>query len=214
MFQILKQCFRQLAGFAVGVALSFISVSLVTAAVGNGTKNGEDAAGWPGGIDGPGIQQDWSYSQIAHNLILSEWIEPSHDWVRNRAMDWSSAAENKLDSISSTRSLEYAIKIRDQFYYNGINSGFNTNLPYSKAPEGSSFPEEAVDGHTEIEMEQNNPSLISDVTVYFWDQQFDSEKSAIATAPTFWSAMENCNKSWNDCFTDNTGEMRKKVLQR
>jgi hypothetical protein len=207
------QTFRAAIAFAGAAALSVVAVS-VAVAVGGGAQNGLDTFinGWIG-LDDPGVQQDWSYNQVEHDFILSEWVEPSHDWVRTREMVWSFAAATKLNNISATRNLEFAVKIENQSYYNGINN-WNTNAPFSKAPEGSSFAEEAADGYTEVEMEMIEPHRTTNGVFYFWDQQFDSEKAAVAGAPTFRSQLENCNEFWGDCFTDETGWMRKKVLQQ
>jgi len=146
-------------------------------------------------------------------MILNEWTEPSHDWVRNQDMDWTFDGATILNNISDTRNLEFDLKIVDHTYYNGRDN-WNTNVPFSKAPEGSSFAEEWHDGWTEIEMEMIEPHRIHNDWVYFWEQQFDSEKSAVVGAPTFRKNLENCNEFWGDCVFDNTGWMRKKVLQQ
>ncbi len=60
----------------------------------------------------------------------------------------------------------------------------------------------------------SEPSRIHNDGVYFWDQWFDSERSAINGHPEFRFELENCNKSWESCTQDNTGWMKKKVLQQ
>jgi hypothetical protein len=41
-----------------------------------------------------------------------------------------------------------------------------------------------------------------------------SVASAVSGAPTFRSQLENCNEDWENCYYDETGWMRKKVLQQ
>ncbi|HYN50722.1 MAG TPA: hypothetical protein VES62_07335 [Thermoleophilaceae bacterium] len=150
---------------------------------------------------------------MTHNLILSEWVEPSHDWVRNKNLYWTQTAEDYLDANSATKAIEYEIRIHDQYYYNFVNS-WSTNLPYSKAPENENWLEELQQGYTEVDMEQYTPSLINPQVYYFWDQAFDSEKTAISGWPDFYSEMEWCNKNYTGCYYDVTGWMNKKVLQQ
>lgn len=213
MTPTISRAARALAGFGLGTGASFLAATLALA-VGGGADNARDqsVSGWIGD-DAPGIEQFWAYNSVTHDFILSEWVEPSHDWVRTRNMDWSYASADYLNQISSYRNLEFSVKITNETYYNGINN-WTTNAPYSKAPEGSSFAEEAIDHYTEVEMEMINPYLISNTAVYYWDQQFNSERTAISTAPKFSSQLENCNELWGDCFYDETGWMRKKVLQQ
>jgi len=165
------------------------------------------------GDDTPNDHFSWAYGQGAHDLILLEWSEPSHDWVRNQDMDWTYDGAVELNQISDTRNLEFDVDICNQFYYNGRDN-WNTNVPYSKAPEGSSFAEEEADDCTEVEMEMSEPYRIHNDGVYFWDQQYDSEKSAVSGAPTFHKNLENCNEFWWDCGSDWTGWMQKKVRQQ
>lgn len=209
-----SKALRAIAAFAFGAALSAIGVSAVAAVCcGDWNATDKNINGWIGNDD-PGIIQDWAYHSATHDFVLTEWLEPSHDWVKTRDMDWSFEAATKLNEISDTRNLEFAVKISDETYYNGRDDNFFTNTPWSKAPEGSTFFEEAWDEYTEVEMEMIEPHLIDNGSVYFWDQQFDSEKSAVAGAPTFSSQLENCNEFWGDCKYDETGWMRKKVLQQ
>lgn len=195
------------------IALMLVAVGYAVA-VGNGAQNGEDlnCCGWIGN-DSPGAQGSYAYVNPSHNLRLSEWVEPAHDWIRNSNMVWTQAAEDKLDAETATKTLTYENRIHDQGYYNHVNN-FNTNIPWSKAPEGENAIEEAFQGYTETDMEQVDPWRIDFGGVYFWDQQYDSEKAAIAGLPDFWSEIEYCNKQFNSCQFDETGWMEKKVLQQ
>lgn len=205
---------RSLLVFAAAGVLTFVVASVVLA-VGNGAQNGEDTGccGWIGSDNPDGQSGSYAYGNVTHNLILSEWAEPSHDWIRNRNMYWAQSTEDYLDANASTKTLTYEITIRNQYYYNWV-SGFSTNLPYSKAPENENPIEELAQGYSEVDMEQYNPALINANFNYFWDQKFDSEKSAIAGEPDFYSTLEWCNKNFVSCFYDDTGWMNKKVLQQ
>jgi hypothetical protein len=206
---------RLLVVFVAAATLSFVGVSAVLA-VGGGAQNGEDTGccGWTGADNpAPGTQANFSYANVTHNLILSEWIEPSHDWVRNRTMIWSQGPEDYLDANASNRALDYEIRIHDQFYYNFV-ANWSTNLPISKAPENENPIEELAQGYTEVDMEQYDPALINANVHYFWDQQFNSEKTAIPQWPDFYSEVEWCTKSFALVEYDVTGWMEKKVDQQ
>lgn len=205
---------RSVLGFIGAGIFSFLAVSAVLA-VGNGATNGKDSAccGYTGNDNPDGLQGSYAYLNGTHDLILSEWVEPSHDWVRNRYMWWTQTAKDYLNANSSTKAIDWEIRIHDQYYYNFVNN-FNTSLPYTKAPENENWLEELAQGYTEVDMEQDVPSRISAETHYFWDQQFDSEKSATSTKPDFYSEVEWCNKSYTSCNYDVTGWMRKVVLQQ
>lgn len=210
----MRRCVRRWVTI-VGVALTLSLVLAAAAlAVGNGAQNGEDidCCGWIG-TDSPGAQGSYSYINPTHDLILSEWIEPGHDWLRNRDMFWTQQAENKLDAETDSKTLTYELRIHDQFYYNFSNA-FNTNLPWSKAPEGENAIEELAQGYTEVDMEQVDPWRININTNYFWDQRFDSEKASINGLPDIWSEVEYCNKQFNSCNFDETGWLNKKVNQQ
>lgn len=197
---------------AAGISLALATVVL---AVCCGNKNGEDinCCGWIG-TDAPGAQGTYAYVNATHNMILSEWDEPSHDWVRNQQMTWTQLAEDKLDAETNTRTLTYEIRIHDQFYYN-FTGGWNTNLPWSKGAEGENAFEELAQGYTEVDLEQVDPWRINFGAFYFFDAQFDNEKAAINGLPDFWSEIEYCNKDFaSNCNFDETGFMNKKVLQR
>lgn len=206
---------RTLLGFVLGATLSLVAVS-VALAVCCGQRNALDNTvnGWIGD-DTPGGQFNWSYGNGVHDLILLEFTEPAHDIVRSQDMDWTYDAAVVLNQISSTRNLEFAIKIANHRYYNGRDE-YWTNVPWSKEPEGSSFLEEENEQQTEVEMEMIEPHRIHNDGVYFWDQWFDSERSAINGAPTFRKWLENCDEFWTpwSCDQDDTGWMRKKVLQQ
>jgi hypothetical protein len=206
--------FHSLLVFASASVLSLIAVGAALA-VGGGAQNGEDTSccGWTGSDNPDNASGSYSYGNVTHNLILSEWVEPTHDYVRNKNMIWAQSTEDYLDSQASTRALDYEIRIHDQTYYNFVNT-WQTNLPWSKAPEAESWIEELDQGYTEVDMEQDNPGLINANFNYFWDQRFDSEKTAIANAPWFWSELEWCNKIYHPCYFDYTGSMRKKVAQQ
>lgn len=204
---------RAAISFSMGIGLSFLLATAVLA-VCCGNKNGEDinCCGWIG-TDAPGGQGSYAYVNATHNMILSEWGEPSHDWVRNQQMTWTQAAENKLDAETNTRTLTYEMRIHDQFYYN-FTGQFQSNLPWSKAAEGENPIEEAIQGYTEVDLEQKDPFRINFGAFYFFDSQYDSEKASIAGLPDFVSEIEYCNKQFNSCNFDETGYMNKKVNQQ
>jgi len=98
-------------------------------------------------------------------------------------MQWTFAGATLLNEMTNTQRFEYSIHIRDQGYYNGVDENFFTNLPFSKAPEGSSFAEEFADGYTEVEMEQNQPHRIDHDGSYKWNQQFDLSSNSSRRLP-------------------------------
>lgn len=204
------------AMFSVAAAaILTVMTSGLAFAVGNGAQNGEDinCCGWTGNDNPDGLQGSYAYVNPTHDLILSEWVEPSHDWLRNRDMIWTQQAENKLDAETDSKTLTYELRIHDQFYYNHSNA-FNTNLPFSKAPEGENAIEELAQGYTEVDMEQVDPWRINVDQNYFWDQRFDSEKASINGLPDIYSEVEYCNKQFNSCNFDVTGWLNKKVNQQ
>jgi hypothetical protein len=211
---ILVHSSRVMLGFSLGILASFALVAGVLALT-NGTQNGRDTAGdpWYGDDNPDDLQGSYAYNNSPHDLILNEWNEPGNDWIRNLDMDWSYDAAVKLNNETGTHALDYEIRIHDQYYYNFVNS-WQTNLPISKAPENENWFEELNQGYTEVDMEQDDPYRIDNTGLYYWNQYFDSEKSAVSGAPQFYSEIEYCNKSYTGCNFDVTGKMHKKVLMK
>lgn len=203
-----------LVSLALAAGLTLATAAVVLA-VDNGAQNGQDinCCGWIGNDNPDGVTGTYAYVNETHNMILSEWVEPSHDWVRNNNIIWTQAAEDKLDRETGSKTLTYEQRIHDQFYYNYAGN-WNSNLPLSKAPENENWFEEQNQGYTEVDAEQVDPWRIAVNTWYFIDLQFDSEKPAIAGRPDFYSEIEYCDKNFVNCFFDVTGWMEKKVLQQ
>lgn len=203
-----------LVSAGLAAALTVFAAAAVLA-VGNGAQNGQDVncCGWIGNDNPDGLTGSYAYVNETHNMILSEWNEPSHDWVRNNNIIWTQAAEDKLDRDTCCRTLTYEQRIHDQFYFNYTGNA-NWNLPLSKVPENENWFEEQQQGYTEVDAEQVDPWRINVNTWYFIDLQFDSEKPSIAGRPDFYSEIEWCDKNFVNCFFDVTGWMERKVLQQ
>lgn len=106
------------------------------------------------------------------------------------------------------------MRIHDQFFYN-YTGNFNTNLPWSKAPENENWFEELQQGYTEVDMEIVDPWRIVAAFDYFWDLKFDSEKPAESAKPNVYPEIEYCNNDFaTNCNFDVTGWFQKKVLQQ
>ena len=217
MFQRIRSATALPGGLVLALGLTLFAAGVVLA-VGGGAQNGQDVncCGWIGNDNPDGLTGTYAYVNETHNMILSEWEEPSHDWVRNNNIIWTQAAEDKLDRETGTRTLTYEQRIHDELYYNYAGNA-NWNLPLSKAPENEVWWEEwrcQPDGCTEVDSEQVDPWRINVNTWYFIDLQFDAEKAAVAGLPDFYSELEYCDKGFVNCNWDITGWMNKKVLQR
>jgi hypothetical protein len=199
---------------AGGLILAIAGTAL--AVLNAGERNGLDlnCCGWAG-IDNPdGLTGSYSVDNSWQDVYISEWAEPNHDWMRDRFMRWGAAAEQKLNNETGWRALDTEMRIHDQFFYN-FAGNWNTNLPWSKAPEGENALEELLQGYTEVDMEVKDPWKINAAFDYFWDLQFDAEKPPEIARPDFYSEIEYCDKDFaSNCNFDVTGWFRKKVLQQ
>lgn len=169
--------------------------------------------GWPG-IDNPdGVTGSYSIDNNWQDFYLSEWTEPTHDWVRERFMLFHQNRIDKFAVDKNDKALDFEQQIKNQFYYN-FTGAFNTNVPWTKAPEAENAAEELFQGYSEVDTEVKDIIKFVAEFNYFVDLKWDSEKSAIAGAPTFDSEVEYCNKFFLACNFDGTGRFSKKVLQQ
>jgi hypothetical protein len=186
--------------FAFGTALVFAW---------SGGTNGSDATT---GQDSPGATGSYSVDNRLQDGYLSEWDEPSHDWARDRYNMWSQAVYNNvLVANKATKALGWQLSIINQNWYNYVNT-FNTNLPFTKAPENENPLEEAAQGYTEVDTEIKDPSAVDWGVFYFIDYKIDSEQKATSNGPTFETEIEWCNKTYTTCNFDVTGVWTKSAL--
>lgn len=90
-----------------------------------------------------------------------------------------------------------------------MTGDFATNFPYSKAPENENLAEEIAQRYTEVDMEVANPVNIVEDRDYYMHLRWDSERSPFDDQPDFWSEIEWCDKSFNNCSWDYTGWFEK-----
>lgn len=197
------------------------SIPAVAIALNNGAMNGIDQPPPGTGIDDPDtpdLEGSYSVDNYLHDFYLSEWLEPSDDWVRNRWMWWNAAREQTLNNQSATKGLGTEVRIKNQDYYdfnNGVaGDKFNTNLPWTKRPENENALEEWIRGYTEVDMEIKDASKINKEVFYFWDIKVDSERIPTSSQPIFNSEIEYCDKNFDHCQYDQIGQFNKVVLQR
>lgn len=193
--------------------LSFVAVSAVLAAWA-GETNGLDSSccGWIGNDNQDGVTGSYSVDNIHQQARISEWDEPSHDWVRDRLNRWGQEAENKLDRESDTRGLGMEMRIHHQDYYN-FTGNWQTNLPWSGAAASENFIEEAEQGYTEVDTEIQHPAQIVVDVNYFIDYQVNSQTIGTTTRPDFWTEIEYCDNNFStNCNYDITGWFRKKFV--
>ncbi|HSW43095.1 MAG TPA: hypothetical protein VLM76_11355 [Patescibacteria group bacterium] len=206
---------QNLFNVLIAAAMASVLASGTTlAAVWSGQVNGRDldGGGWTGNDNPDNDTGSYSVNNAWQNTYISEWSEPSDDWMRDRFMNWGAAAERKLNNESATHGLGTEMRIHDQLFYN-YNGNFNTNLPFSKAPENEWWFEELSQGYTEVDMEIQEPRLINANFNYFWDIQIDSEKAPTAAQPHFYTEIEYClNDFATDCWHDVTGWFQKQAL--
>lgn len=207
---------------ALGAVLA-LGISNVVIAVDNGTTNGFDSElnGW-NGLDNPdGVTGSYSIDNNWQDFYLSEWLEPKHDWLKERFMLFH---QNRIDLFwtdRNDRGLDTEVRIGsanpDQDYYDRIanaSGGFNTNMPFTKAPEDEDPIQERFQGYSETDMEMKDIVKFKAEFNYFWDTQWNSQKSSIAGHPVFNTEIEYCNKFFIDCRFDGTGRFFKKVNQQ
>src|SRR5919106_3798978 len=99
--------------------------------VDNGTYNAADHNSWAGGTDAPIPDKTWGPDNAWDDMLLAEWCEPNHDWLRDRYIRWSSSAmqivHNRWNNYQNFMVIEQHIK--DEWQYNNRNNT-DSNLPY------------------------------------------------------------------------------------
>lgn len=193
----------------ISISSTFLLASIALAILDNGAINGEDTASWGGNDNPDGVTGSYAYYNYIHDVQLKEWAEPEHDHMRDRDIEWSDAAETKLDNEADTRYLVIEQRIHDQYFYNGASCCFSTNLPYSSYPEFECCYEEFIQRYSEADMEIRNPARILQDTTYFYDLMWDSEKPSETNKPLFYSEVEWELQTGGDIRFDVTGLMFK-----
>lgn len=197
------------------LVLTFALASIVVANHYNsGQINGQDLFG-SGGVDESDNFESscWSPDNVRQNTYLREWLEPTHDWFYNNYNRWSASRKTCLDQSNATKALGIEMRTHDQYYYNYTGT-FNTNFPYSKAPENENPAEELAQRYTEVDMEVVNPNNIVAGRDYYMNLQWDSEKTPSGGRPDFYTEIEWCNKTYTSCSWDETGWFEKPHAQR
>ena len=206
---------RVLGATAFAAAAALVLSGVTLAVINNGATNGKDdeVNGWHG-LDNPdGQTGTYSIDNNWQDFSISEWAEPNHDWVRERFMLFHQNRIDKFWQDRNDKALDFEQRIKHQDYYNFLNA-WNTNVPFTKAPEGEGFIEEGIQGYSEVDTEVKDITSFVGEFNYFLDLKWDAQMPPVANAPTFDSEVEYCNKFFVGCNFDGTGRFWKMVPQQ
>ena len=124
--------------------------------------------------------------------------------------------QNRIDKFwldRNDKGLDFEQRIKHQDYYN-FDFAWNTNVPFTKAPENENFLEEWRSGESEVDTEVKDITRFVAEFNYFLDLRWDATLPAVVNAPKFESEVEYCDKFFFSCNWDVTGRFYKMVLQQ